>query len=440
MGNRVELEREPRSRGRTQPNFDVVLEAGLSGRNDVVAPMLIDRCLSESCPDIDDYRLQRVSAGRRGTPGAGHWALFALLLLAVCMALPAWAGDGEDCSWPEPADTLLKTNPERLVSACRRLADQGNVNGQLNLGFMYGTGRGVPKDHAEAVKWWQEAADQGSVRARANLRLIHEMGLGAPLDPAGAPAWPEKTAERGGTIAESVRNAPDIEDRDAAVAAVLDGPAGSIPAASPEVPIAGPGAPQNVVKADIARLPKWRRVRDWLVDDATARGDPALSEWASWAATLRNLPIPARLDAINRRVNAAFRYAGDLEVWGISNYWGTPSEIVAKGATDCKGFVIMKFWLARLAGLDDGDLSLLVGFLAVTQQMHAVLLVVADGTPVVLDSLHADVVDLAGFGNFRPLLTADLRELKLIDTALTGGARNVEMVELRRPGGDRQER
>ena len=100
----------------------------------------------------------------------------------------------------------------------------------------------------------------------------------------------------------------------------------------------------------------------------------------------------------------------------------------------------MKFWLARLAGLDDGDLSLLVGFLAVTQQMHAVLLVVADGTPVVLDSLHADVVDLAGFGNFRPLLTADLRELKLIDTALTGGARNVEMVELRRPGGDRQER
>ena len=213
MGNRVKLEREPRSRGRTQPNFDVSLEAGLSGRNDVVAPMLIDRCLSESCPDIDDYRLQRVSAGRRGTPGAGHWALFAVLLLAVCMALPAWAGDGEDCSWPEPADTLLKTNPERLMSACRRLADQGNVNGQLNLGFMYGTGRGVPKDHAEAVKWWQEAADQGSVRAQANLRLIHEMGLGAPLDPAGAPTWPEKTAERGGTIAESVRNAPDIAPR-----------------------------------------------------------------------------------------------------------------------------------------------------------------------------------------------------------------------------------
>src|SRR5437667_6981594 len=108
------------SRGATgahsQTSTLVALEAGLSGRNDVVAPMLIDRCLSESCPDIDDYRLQKVSAGRRGTPGAGHWALFALLLLAVCMALPAWAGDGEDCSWPEPAGTLLKTNPDRLVS------------------------------------------------------------------------------------------------------------------------------------------------------------------------------------------------------------------------------------------------------------------------------------------------------------------------------------
>src|SRR5205823_2306544 len=128
-------------------------------------------------------------------------------------------------------------------------------------------GRGVPKDHAAAAKWWREAADQGSTRAQANLRLIDEMDSGAPRDHAGAPTWPEETAaERGGTIAESVRNAPDIEDRDAAVVAALAEPAGSIAAASPEVPIVGPGASQNVVKADIARLPKWRRVRDWMVD------------------------------------------------------------------------------------------------------------------------------------------------------------------------------
>jgi hypothetical protein len=77
-----------------------------------------------------------------------------------------------------------------------------------------------------------------------------------------------------------------------------------------------------------------------------------------------------------------------------SAYWGTPSEIVLKGATDCKGFAIMKFWLARLPGLDDGELALLIGILPSTHQMHAVLLVATTGTPVVLDNRPADVVDI----------------------------------------------
>jgi predicted transglutaminase-like cysteine proteinase len=355
--------------------------------------------------------------------GAGRGVLFAFLLLAVGAASPAWAGDGEDCSWPEPAQTLLKTNPARLVSACRRLADQGNVAGQLNLGFLYATGRGVPRNHAEAAKWWRDAADQGSARAHSNLRLIYRMDWGALRDQAEAPTWQETAAEPGSTIPKNVRNAPVNKDHDAAVVMELGGSAHPPAAASPQFLIAALRSPQTAVKADIARLPKWQRVRDWMVDDAAMYHDPALSGWVSWAATLRNLAIPARLDAINRRVNAAFLYASDYEVWGIGNYWGTPSEIVAKGATDCKGFVIMKFWLARLAGLDSDHLSLLVGILAGTQQMHAVLLVGANGTAVVLDNLHADVFDIAAIGGFRPLLTADLRGLTLIDAALTAGAK-----------------
>jgi predicted transglutaminase-like cysteine proteinase len=150
-----------------------------------------------------------------------------------------------------------------------------------------------------------------------------------------------------------------------------------------------------------------------MVDGAAAHRDPALAGWASWAASLRSVPVAARLDAINRRVNTVFRYAPDLEVWGVRNYWVTPSEVAANGATDCKGFAIMKFWLARLAGLDDNDLALLVGILPSRLRMHAVLLAGANGTPVVLDVLHADVVDIAAFGDFRPLVAADLRGLRL---------------------------
>src|SRR5258705_7570204 len=141
------------------------------------------------------------------------------------------------------------------------------------------------------------------------------------------------------------------------VVIAFEAQAQSTTAALPELRLASPVSPQNVVVADIARLPKWQRVRDWMVDGDSIHGDRALAGWASWAVSLRGLPVAARLDTINRRVNAVFRYAPDIETWGIPNYWGTPAELMTKAATDCKGFAIMKFWLARLAGLDDSNLA-----------------------------------------------------------------------------------
>src|SRR5262249_43137148 len=158
----------------------------------------------------------------------------------------------------------LKTDPTRLVSACRRLANQGKVAGQLNLGFLYETGRGVPQNHAEAMRWWRAAADEGDARARTNLKLMSAMGWRAVRDHAAPPIWQEKAAEASSTIPKNVRNAPDIEFHDAAVVTVLGKPAQSTAPASPHVPIAGLGMPQNVVKADIGRLPKWLRVRNWM--------------------------------------------------------------------------------------------------------------------------------------------------------------------------------
>lgn len=40
----------------------------------------------------------------------------------------------------------------------KALADQGNAEAQNNLGMMYGLGKGVPQDDAEAVKWLRKAA------------------------------------------------------------------------------------------------------------------------------------------------------------------------------------------------------------------------------------------------------------------------------------------
>jgi uncharacterized protein len=53
----------------------------------------------------------------------------------------------------------------------RLAADRGDSTAQFNLGVMYSEGQGVPQDHAKAVKFYQLAAEQGNPQALYNLGL-----------------------------------------------------------------------------------------------------------------------------------------------------------------------------------------------------------------------------------------------------------------------------
>ncbi|MSU22287.1 MAG: sel1 repeat family protein [Opitutus sp.] len=55
------------------------------------------------------------------------------------------------------------------LSETRKNAEKGDALAQFNLGWMYANGTGVPKDSAEAVKWYRKAAEQGYVGAQNNL-------------------------------------------------------------------------------------------------------------------------------------------------------------------------------------------------------------------------------------------------------------------------------
>ncbi len=56
------------------------------------------------------------------------------------------------------------------------LANQGDAQAQANLGFMYDTGRGVPVDHVEALKYYRLVANQNHP-----LRLATDRPEFAPL-------------------------------------------------------------------------------------------------------------------------------------------------------------------------------------------------------------------------------------------------------------------
>ena len=77
----------------------------------------------------------------------------------------------------------------------RRAAEQEYAYAQSDLGVMYATGRGVPKDEAEAVRWYRKAAEQGYAQAQYNLGLMYANGSGVPTDEAEAVRWYRKAAE-----------------------------------------------------------------------------------------------------------------------------------------------------------------------------------------------------------------------------------------------------
>ena len=76
-------------------------------------------------------------------------------------------------------------------------AEKGIAPAQANLGFLYANGYGVPKDEAEAVKWYRKAADQGYAKAKYNLGVMYANGRGVPKDEAEALKWYRKAADQG---------------------------------------------------------------------------------------------------------------------------------------------------------------------------------------------------------------------------------------------------
>ena len=74
---------------------------------------------------------------------------------------------------------------------------------QTNLGMMYETGRGVPQDFAEAVKWYKLAAANGDAAGQNNLGAALFAGRGTSKDVVKAYMWIMLAAELGDSYARN---------------------------------------------------------------------------------------------------------------------------------------------------------------------------------------------------------------------------------------------
>ena len=86
---------------------------------------------------------------------------------------------------------------EDAFAAWQPLARNGDIITQYNLASMYDNGQGVPRDKAEAARWYRAAAEQGDVDAQFNLGSMYDYGEGVAQDYGEAVRWYRAAAEQG---------------------------------------------------------------------------------------------------------------------------------------------------------------------------------------------------------------------------------------------------
>jgi hypothetical protein len=79
----------------------------------------------------------------------------------------------------------------------RPLAEQRNVDAQVQLGDLYLAGEGVPRDDAQAMNWYRKAADHGNARAQIRVGDMYDNAHSVFWDYAQAVAWYRKAADAG---------------------------------------------------------------------------------------------------------------------------------------------------------------------------------------------------------------------------------------------------
>jgi len=117
--------------------------------------------------------------------------ILVVVLAAAVASGGAVAGPSEE-GWA----AFQRGDYETALKLWRPLAMQGNAFAQSNLGFMYDTGQGVPKDLGEAAKWYRLAAEQGNPGAQSNLGSMYASGDGVPQDYVQAYLWASLAASR----------------------------------------------------------------------------------------------------------------------------------------------------------------------------------------------------------------------------------------------------
>lgn len=94
------------------------------------------------------------------------------------------------------AGIIVNQSTVEAVKWYRRLADQGFIYAQYQLGEHYFYGGGVKQSYTEAVRWYRISANQGDLSAQFRLGMCYFYGQGVEQSYTEAVKWYRKASEK----------------------------------------------------------------------------------------------------------------------------------------------------------------------------------------------------------------------------------------------------
>lgn len=127
-----------------------------------------------------------------------------------------------------------------------------------------------------------------------------------------------------------------------------------------------------------------------------------LLAWGQLQSMFKNSSRKEQIEAVNTFVNK-MPYIEDRNNWGKTDYWETPYEFFTYSG-DCEDFSIAKYYTLKQMGVPEEDMRLIiVQDLNLGGIMHAVLEVMVDGTPYLLDNQAESVIRAEKVHHYKPI-------------------------------------
>jgi uncharacterized protein len=113
-----------------------------------------------------------------------------ILFVAALLTGPVRASD-EDLAFRSGLSAFNAGQYARALAEWGPLAAAGDAKAQESVGFMYYSGRGVPRDARKAAAFFYRAANQGEPTAQLFLAIMHFKADGVPRSAPLAMMWSE---------------------------------------------------------------------------------------------------------------------------------------------------------------------------------------------------------------------------------------------------------